>query len=55
LELPIIEEEEEEEIHNETEEISLKALKQFSGTVWILMMICTFSLCLFVPFLDNAN
>ncbi|CAD8202056.1 unnamed protein product [Paramecium pentaurelia] len=49
------EDEEEEKLEESKEEISLKDLKQLSGTVWILLMICTFSLCIFIPFLDNAN
>ncbi|CAD8114867.1 unnamed protein product [Paramecium sonneborni] len=48
-------EEEKEKLEESKEEISLKDLKQLSGTVWILLMICTFSLCIFIPFLDNAN
>ncbi|CAK60131.1 unnamed protein product (macronuclear) [Paramecium tetraurelia] len=48
-------EEEQEKQEESKEEISLKDLKQLSGTVWILLMICTFSLCIFIPFLDNAN
>ncbi|CAD8118594.1 unnamed protein product [Paramecium sonneborni] len=49
------EDQEQEKQEESTEEISLKDIKQLSGTVWILLLICTFSLCIFIPFLDNAN
>lgn len=47
-------EEEEEEPHVE-EKISFKDIKALSGTFWILLLICTFCLSIYIPFLDNVN
>lgn len=49
------EDDEEADEEDVKEELSFKDIKKLSGTFWILLLICTLCLSLYIPFLDNAN
>lgn len=37
------------------EKVSFKDIKEFNATFWILILICTLTLGVYIPFLDDAN
>jgi hypothetical protein len=44
-----------EEEHEVEEKVSFKDIKEFTATFWILLLVCTLTLGIYIPFLDDAN
>jgi hypothetical protein len=37
------------------EKVSFKDIKEFNATFWVLLLVCTLTLGIYIPFLDDAN